>query len=193
MDLSEDKQDKKDRQRPLPNFKDPQSIFDLLNFVVFEFVSLSGSVVTRICEGDMGITREEWQFVAMLAKLGGMSPSDLASRTTVDRSQASKTLRTLEVKGLVNRHQVQGDGRRAIIGLTQQGLALYAEFFPKVVHLHNEILQDLNDDQRDDLAQLMNVLHVRAKEATASFKPENRAPRRQGGRKAKWQSTKLLE
>ncbi len=190
MDLSEDKQD---RQRPLPNFKDPQSIFDLLNFVVFEFVSLSGSVVTRICEGDMGITREEWQFVAMLAKLGEMSPSDLASRTTVDRSQASKTLRTLEVKGLVNRHQVQGDGRRAIIGLTQQGLALYAEFFPKVVHLHNEILQDLNDDQRDDLAQLMNVLHVRAKEATASFKPENRAPRRQGGRKAKWQSTKLLE
>ena len=123
----------------MPNFKDPQSIFDLLNFVVFEFVSLSGSVVTRICEGDMGITREEWQFVAMLAKLGGMSPSDLASRTTVDRSQASKTLRTLEVKGLVNRHQVQGDGRRAIIGLTQQGLALYAEFFPKVVHLHNEI------------------------------------------------------
>ena len=92
-----------DSQSPYPNFKDPQSIFDLFNFVVYEFLSLSGSVVTRICEGDIGITREEWQFVAMLAKLGEMSPSDLASRTTIDRSQASKTLRTLMAKGLVDR------------------------------------------------------------------------------------------
>ena len=43
-----------DSQRSHPNFKDPQSIFDLFNFVVFEFMSLSGSVVTRICEGDIG-------------------------------------------------------------------------------------------------------------------------------------------
>ena len=185
MDFTEDKPD---RKRPVPNFKDPQSIFDLLNFVVFEFISLSGSVVTRICEGDMGITREEWQFVAMLAKLGALSPSDLASRTTVDRSQASKTLRTLMVKGLVDRHQVQGDGRRAIIGLTQQGMALYENFFPKVVQLHHEILQDLSDDQRDELAKLMSVLHLRAKEATASFKPQHTAARRQGGSKTQWQA-----
>jgi DNA-binding MarR family transcriptional regulator len=174
-----------------PNFKDPQSIFDLFNFVVFEFMSLSGSVVTRICEGDIGITREEWQFVAMLAKLGEMSPSDLASRTTIDRSQASKTLRTLMAKGLVDRHKVKGDGRRAIIGITQQGRALYEKFFPKVVQLHNEILQDLSDVQRDELAKLMSVLHLRAKAATESFKPEHSAARRKGGSKTQWQAKKI--
>jgi len=178
-------------QRPYPNFKDPQSIFDLFNFVVFEFISLSGSVVTRICEGDIGITREEWQFVAMLAKLGEMSPSDLANRTTIDRSQASKTLRTLMAKGLVDRHKVKGDGRRAIIGITQQGRSLYEKFFPKVVQLHNEILQDLSDDQRDELAKLMSALHLRAKAAIESFKPEHSAARRMGGSKTQWQAKKI--
>ena len=180
-------------QRPYPNFKDPQSIFDLFNFVVFEFISLSGSVVTRICESDIGITREEWQFVAMLAKLGEMSPSDLASRTTIDRSQVSKTLRTLIAKGLVVRHKVKGDGRRAIIGITQQGRALYEKFFPKVVQLHNEILQDLSDVQRDELAKLMSALHLRAKAATESFKPEHASARRKGGSKTQWQSKKMID
>jgi len=88
-------------QIQLPNFENPQSIFDLLNFRVSEFMGLSGSLVTRICENEYGITREEWQFVAMLAELNAMSPSDLAARTTVDRSQASKTLRARRGKGPV--------------------------------------------------------------------------------------------
>lgn len=179
-----------DSQISHPNFKDPQSIFDLFNFVVFEFMSLSGSVVTRICESDMGITREEWQFVAMLVKLGEMSPSDLASRTTIDRSQTSKTLKTLIAKGLVDRQKIRGDKRRAIIGITQQGRALYEKFFPKVVQLHNEILQDLSDDQRDELAKIMSALHLRAKAATGYFKPEHSSARRKGGSKTQWQSKK---
>ena len=97
---------------PLPHFENPQSIFDLLNFQLFEFLGISGSLVTRICENEYGITREEWQFAAMLAELGGMSPSDLAARTTVDRSQTSKTLRGLMAKGLVDRQPVRASTRR---------------------------------------------------------------------------------
>lgn len=115
---------------PLPHFENPQSIFDLLNFQLHEFLGISGSLVTRICENEYGITREEWQFVAMLAELGGMSPSDLAARTTVDRSQASKTLRGLMAKGLVDRQPVPGDGRKARVQLTEAGMQLYRQIFP---------------------------------------------------------------
>ena len=75
----------------LPNLQNPSSIFDLLNFRVSEFYGVSGSLVTKLCEGEFGVTREEWQFIAMLAHLGPLAPSDLAQRTTVDRSQASRT------------------------------------------------------------------------------------------------------
>jgi DNA-binding MarR family transcriptional regulator len=174
---------------PLPHFENPQSIFDLLNFQLHEFLGLSGSLVTRICENEYGITREEWQFVAMLAELGGMSPSALAARTTVDRSQASKTLRGLMTKGLVDRQPVPGDGRKARIQLTEAGMQLYRQIFPRVVQVHNEVMQDLSSDERQTLAHAMHVLRARASAVAQIHKPEGASGRRQGGSRAIWKKS----
>lgn len=171
-------------QSQLPQFDNPQSIFDLLNFRLSELIGISGSLVTRICENEYGITREEWQFVAMLAKLGSTSPSDLAARTTVDRSQASKTLRGLIGKGLVERQAVPGDGRRARVLLTRAGSALFDRLFPRVVRVHHEVLQDLSVAERQSLAQNLCAMQDRALAVAKNHKPENSTGRRQGGSRA---------
>lgn len=173
-------------QSQLPRFENPQSIFDLLNFRLSELIGISGSLVTRICENEYGITREEWQFVAMLAELKAMSPSDLAARTTVDRSQASKTLRGLMTKGLVERQSVPGDGRKARVLLTQAGQALFDQLFPRVVQVHHEVLQDLEQAERLALANSLNAMQARALAVAQRHKPEGAAGRRQGGSRARW-------
>ena len=170
----------------LPQFENPQSIFDLLNFRLSELLGISGSLVTRICENEYGITREEWQFVAMLAELDAMSPSDLAARTTVDRSQASKTLRALMNKGLVARQPVPGDGRRARVLLTPAGSALFGQLFPRVVQVHHEMLQDLTTPERQALAQNLTAMQARALSAAQRHRPEGASGRRQGGSRARW-------
>ena len=170
----------------LPQFENPQSIFDLLNFRLSELLGISGSLVTRICENEYGITREEWQFVAMLAELKVMSPSDLAARTTVDRSQASKTLRALMTKGLVERQPVPGDGRKAKVLLTQAGSDLFAQLFPRVVQVHNEVLQDLEPAQLQALARSLSAMQTRALAVAQTHKPEGATGRRQGGSRAHW-------
>jgi DNA-binding MarR family transcriptional regulator len=170
---------------PLPHFENPQSIFDLLNFQLHEFLGISGSLVTRICENEYGITREEWQFAAMLAELGGMSPSD--------RSQASKTLRGLMTKGLVDRQPVPGDGRKARVQLTEAGMQLYGQIFPRVVQVHNEVIQDLCIDEREALARAMHRLRARALAVAQRHKPEGATGRRLGGSRAKWKSTPLAD
>jgi DNA-binding MarR family transcriptional regulator len=176
-------------QSQLPDFDDPKSIFDLLNFRLSEFLGISGSLVTRICENEYGITREEWQFVAMLAELNAMSPSDLAARTTVDRSQASKTLRGLMGKGLVARQSVSGDGRRARVLLTQAGVALFEQLFPRVVQVHQEVLQDLAPADRQALAHSLSAMQERALAVAQRHKPEGAAGRRQGGSRARWNNS----
>jgi DNA-binding MarR family transcriptional regulator len=173
-------------QNHLPHFESPQSIFDLLNFRVSEFMGISGSLVTRICENEYGITREEWQFVAMLAELNAMSPSDLAARTTVDRSQTSKTLRGLISKGIVERQSVPGDGRKAKVLLTEDGRDLYLVIFPRVVQVHHEVLQDLSPEARRTLAQSLSAMHARAFALAQKLKPEGAVGRRQGGSRANW-------
>ena len=173
-------------QNHLPHFESPQSIFDLLNFRVSEFMGISGSLVTRICENEYGITREEWQFVAMLAELNTMSPSDLAARTTVDRSQTSKTLRGLISKGILERQSVPGDGRKAKVLLTEDGRNLYSVIFPRVVQVHHEVLQDLSPEARRTLAESLSAMHARAFALAQKLKPEGAVGRRQGGSRANW-------
>jgi DNA-binding MarR family transcriptional regulator len=169
-----------------PDLLRPTSIFDLLNFRIAEFYGLSGSLVTRMCEGNYGITREAWQFIAMLAALGAMSPSDLAARTTVDRSQASKTLKGLSAKKLIYRRTVAGDGRRAIVGLTASGQAMYDQIFPKVVEVHHSVLGELSAHEKKVLSACLLKIQRGAALATAMGLVDAHADRRHGGSRASW-------
>lgn len=169
-----------------PNLKQPASIFDLLNFRVSEFYNLSGSLVTRLCEGEFGVTREEWQFIAMLAALGTLSPSELAAKTTVDRSQGSKTLRGLLGKQLIYRERVAGDGRRARVGLTEAGWALYRRVFPRVVAVHGAMLSALDDEEVAVLARCLGKMQATATQVTRSGLVGVQADRRHGGSRSTW-------
>ena len=169
-----------------PDLASPSSIFDLVNFLFSEFVGVSGSVVTRLCESEYGITREEWQFVAMLANLGALSPSDVAAKTTVDRSQTSKTLRALMLKGLVERQRVAGDGRRALVLLTPAGHALYAQIFPRVVDVHHRVLANVSASERKVLASTLLKMQANALAVAQDHKVEGTPGRRQGGSRANW-------
>ena len=169
-----------------PNLLKPKSIFDLLNFRIAEFYGVSGSLVTRMCEGSYGITREAWQVIAMLAALGPMSPSALATKTTIDRSQASKTLKGLSSKKLIFRRAVPGDGRRAIIGLTASGQALYEKIFPKVVEVHHSVLKDLTPQEMKTFSMCLVKIQKGAALATALGLVEAHADRRHGGSRASW-------
>jgi DNA-binding MarR family transcriptional regulator len=174
-----------------PNLLKPKSIFDLLNFRIAEFYGVSGSLVTRMCEGRYGITREAWQFIAMLATLGPMAPSELATKTTIDRSQASKTLKGLSGKKLIYRRAVPGDGRRAIIGLTASGEALYEQIFPKVVEVHHSVLKELSEQEMKILSLCLVKIQNGAALATAIGLVDAHADRRHGGSRASWAAPRV--
>lgn len=171
-----------------PNLVRPASIFDLLNFRISELFGISGSLVTRLCEGELGVTRDEWQLVAMLAELGALSPAELAARTTVDRSQCSKTLRRLQLKQLIYRERVSGDARRARIGLTDAGHALYARGFPRTVEVHAAVLSALDEAEIEVLARCLRKLHEAAEAAARSGLVPGPADRRGGGSSSIWQA-----
>lgn len=169
-----------------PDFVAPQSILDLLNLEMYEVIGISGSLVTRICESDYGITREEWQFMAMLVDLGPLSPSDVAQRTTVDRSQVSKTLAGLVAKQLVERQRVSGDARRVLMRVSPKGQALYAQIFPRVVQVHHALLQDFSPEERARLAADLKRIKHNALAAEQALGPQGTAPRRLGGSRRRW-------
>ena len=77
----------------MPQLAQPRNILDLLNYQLYMIESASSMNVTRLCEGDFGITRREWRFLAILAASGPLSPSELAARG-VDAGCKCKRLAT---------------------------------------------------------------------------------------------------
>ncbi|MCJ0762487.1 MarR family winged helix-turn-helix transcriptional regulator [Variovorax terrae] len=158
----------------------------MLNFRVSEFYGVSGSLVTRLCEGEFGVTREEWGFIAMLAALGPLSPSDLAAWTSVDRSQGSRTLRGLLDKKLIFRRRVAGDGRRVKVVLSAAGRELYRHGFPQVVKIHRAMLSTLNEEEIATLARCLRKMQEAATVVYGSDLVGAQADRRHGGSRSTW-------
>lgn len=177
----------------LPNFGEPVSIFDLLNFRLAEFLGISGSLITRICEGEFGVTREQWQLVAMLGALGQLSPSDLAGLTTLDRSQCSRTLRVLTAKKLVDRQRVDGDGRRALVSLSTPGKQLYEALLPRVIEVHHAVLANLDASELQTLAGCLLKIQQAAIRVESEGLVGSHADRRQGGSRASWPRVPLAD
>jgi DNA-binding MarR family transcriptional regulator len=169
-----------------PNLRDPRSILDLVNYQMHVIESCSSSNVTRICEGEFGITRREWRFIALLAALGPLAPSDVAVRAGLDRSRTSKALMALLAKKLIERQALEGDRRRATVRLTEAGQALYDRMFPRVVEVNTALLSVLDDA---DLAALRRVLPALRRQAIAivnSDLVQAHADRRHGGSLKRW-------
>ena len=169
-----------------PDFNAPASILDLLNLALYEIIGISGSLVTRICESDYGITREEWQFVALFATLGPMSPSDIAAHTAIDRSQVSKTLAGLVAKQLIVRQRVAGDARRVHLAISAKGLALYQTIFPHVMRVHHSLLDGFTKSERKRLAQDLFRIRHNARRTEQDLAPVTTVPRSKGGSRRRW-------
>ena len=169
-----------------PNLAQPETIFDLLNFRISEFFGVSGALVTRICEGEFGVTREQWQLVAMLGALGQLSVSDLTGLTTIDRSQCSKTLRALTSKKLVTRQPVASDGRRALVSLSPLGRQLYQTLLPRVIEVHHGALADMDADEIATFARCLLKVHQAAIRMESEGLVDAHANRRLGGSRATW-------
>ncbi|WP_369407701.1 MarR family winged helix-turn-helix transcriptional regulator [Hydrogenophaga flava] len=141
---------------------DPQSIEDLLLYRLIRLVSVAGSPVIRMCEGQHGITRREWRVMAVLQFHGPSLSSELADRAGLDHARTSRAITGLVEKKLLDRMALPGDRRRVRISLTPAGAALYAQLFPEVVQLNQEILSVLRPEEMDVLDDLINRLQARA-------------------------------
>lgn len=170
-----------------PQLGDPRTIVDLVNFQLHLIEATNSSTVIRICEGEFGITRREWLFLALLAAFGELAPSQVATHAGLDRSRTSKGLTSLHAKGLIERLQHPADRRRASVALTAAGRDLYARLFPRVCKVNTDLLAALCEAEVQVLAQLVVRLRERAFEIDRATRTGQPADRRRGGSRRVWQ------
>lgn len=143
-------------------WRQPSELDDLFLYHLARLMSSAGTMVVRLCEGGFGITRREWRMIGLLATKGAMQPSQLAELAQLDRTRTSRTISTLIAKGLLHKQGMAGDGRQAMVQLTDAGLALHTQLFPQIQAINQELLGDVSDAELEVLSQVFERVRNRA-------------------------------
>ncbi|MFD4421654.1 MarR family winged helix-turn-helix transcriptional regulator [Agromyces sp. NPDC058484] len=111
---------------------------------------------------DLDVTAGEWAVVTSLAKAGeALTPSQLADLTNVAPSSMTHRLDKLADRGLVERTPDAGNRTRIFVSLTEEGWQLFSLAIRGSDVVESDVLQDLGDAERGELARLLEVVIAR--------------------------------
>lgn len=90
-----------------------------------------------------------------LADTGPISLNELTRRVARDKSQMTRTIRSLETKGLVGRETSPDDARVSVVSLTDDGQAVVTDLMQAVSEVINDILEPISNDEKRTLKTLL--------------------------------------
>jgi DNA-binding MarR family transcriptional regulator len=144
------------------SIEEPSGIQDLLLFRLSKIVSIGGGMVTRICEGQFGITRREWAVLALLAQAEEIGWSRLIEQSELDNARLSRAVSSLVGKGLAAKRHVPSRGVK--VSLTDSGRAVYAELFPITRSVNLRLLEGLDEAACKQLGSMLDAIHRKSVE-----------------------------
>ena len=113
------------------------------------------NVATKKLERSFGLSGSQLEALEILEKNPGLSPSDLACRSSTDQSTASVVVKRLADAGYVERRQLDTDRRRTTLTVTPEGRAIIAKASPSVPSRLREAFLRMAQPDRISLTQLL--------------------------------------
>ncbi len=117
---------------------------------------------------EYGLTINEFRMgILLLESASGLRSSDLADALLLNRSTASRAVKALKEKGLLEGETSKHDGRSSLLSLTLMGRANMLEAFERMVALDRSICVNDNTAAIDDQNSLSEHVHVAIQESWA--------------------------
>ena len=138
-----------------------RDILDLEHFLPYRLSVLSNRISQDIARlyaerFDLGVT--EWRLLAVLGRYPGLSASELAERTAMDKVAVSRAVASLLAAGRLERDTHGEDRRRSVLALSEEGQRVYAEVAPAALAYERRLLSNLSAEDRAALARLIDLL-----------------------------------
>jgi len=113
-------------------------------------------ITRRFKSENIDLTPEQWTLLSELADQGELSQKELASRTFKDAPTVSRIIDLLHKRGYINRTADNGDRRKFLISLTQEGQAIYEKSAPMVQLARLAGWDGLSDEDYNQLVEILN-------------------------------------
>lgn len=155
-------------RRPFATFcvffmKQPAHIKELFSYRLNHLAFLSSAIAESLNKERYGLDKQDWRFLALLAAFQPMSLKSLAKEANIDKSRASRSIASLERRGLITRRADDRDGRGIQLSLSPEGEALYAEVFPLALSRNEDLLDALSPAEKEQINFMLDKLLYRAR------------------------------
>ena len=106
---------------------------------------------------EHGLNEQEWRIIRALKEVDRIDIGELAERVFILKPSATRTVKNLQRRNLVNRDKSEADQRRAYISLTPEARALFDRLAPKNEAEYSRITEVIG---ADDMKRLYELLHA---------------------------------
>lgn len=107
---------------------------------------------------ETGITEQQWRVLRVLAEYGRMDAKTLAERSSLLFPSLTRIAATLRGKGLVTQTRDDGDRRRQLVEITENGQAIIDERADEAARIATHFKKALGAKDYDKLLDLLAKL-----------------------------------
>jgi len=104
---------------------------------------------------EIDITRQMWCVLVAVGNMNISLPTEIAKYIGINRTSASRSLRQMAQKGLVERLSKSGDGRTNPITLTDKGRETLEASIPMIHNAQDNLRRRLSLEEQDQLSDLL--------------------------------------
>ncbi len=133
--------------------------FDFESMLAISNIYRAAAAVRRVAErtilSDYGISWGGFTILWVLWVWDEMETGRLAAECDLSKGTLTGMVNTLERQGLVERSRVASDRRKVVVGLSDDGLGVIKDLFPRFNRYESEMTAGLSASDRRQLARLL--------------------------------------
>lgn len=133
----------------------------LERFLPYRLSVLSNRISSAIaCEYQQrfALTVTEWRVMAVLGRFSGLSATQVAQRTAMDKVAVSRAVARLLDSGRIARDFDDDDRRRSVLRLSEAGYVIYDQIAPLALGFERQMLEGMAEEERALLFRLLDRL-----------------------------------
>ncbi|MEX0915067.1 MAG: MarR family transcriptional regulator [Wenzhouxiangellaceae bacterium] len=134
---------------------------DLERFLPYRLSVLSNRVsqgIAETYEQRFGLSVTEWRVIAIIGRYPGLSATEVAQRSAMDKVAISRAVRRLLEQGRIEREHNDADRRARHLRLSPSGREIYDEIVPAALAYERRIRAALSDAENQALERLIEKI-----------------------------------
>lgn len=157
-----------------------QDEFTLHNFFPYlvrvYYRAVSGSV-SKIYGAKFDLSVSEWRTMAVLGPYGVLSATEIVERSSINKVNVSRAIKSLQKRGYLKRDIDGEDKRKAVLRLTAEGRRTYTLLIPMIIAHEDQLLDGMSAEEVTTLIRLMAKVQKNAEKASLSPRQIDLEPR----------------